>query len=141
MIKTIDNKTLIITNAVLLIAVLALGWSAFFRGDNAYKERIKSLEEKNVQLQKDRDKIDSEIQRRNDDFDSLEIVDSFIQARLAISEEETARLRQQVDRAQNELSTARQSVIEARRRIEDLKKSPPNRQGEDLINSLKIKTQ
>ena len=40
----------------------------------------------------------------------------------------------------NELDKIMKSLAETRRKIEELKKNPPNITGNDLINSIKIKT-
>jgi predicted nuclease with TOPRIM domain len=125
---------------VTIILCLIFGWMTFFKGDSGYKERIKSLEKENAELQAKRATLDAEIARRKTAFDSLSVMDIQLQSQLAVLETETRLLRDEVKRSRGALDDIQTRIIATRKRIADLKKNPANRKDTDLINSLKLKT-
>jgi hypothetical protein len=131
------NIALIVT----VVICLFLGWTTFFGGDSAYKERVKALEKENKELQAKRAVLDAEIERRKAAFDSLLVVEIQLQSELSVIEAETRLLREEVERSRGEMDVVRERISETRKKIEALKKSPANRRNNDLINSLKLKTQ
>ena len=74
------------------------------------------------------------------DFNKLKVKEQALQQKIDRLEIEIFQSKQNANRSQGELNRLRQKLAETRRRIKDLKDNPPNRTGDDLLNSIKIKT-
>lgn len=127
--------------AVTIILCLFLGWTVFFQGDSAYKERVKNLEKENRELRLRRAELDAEIAKRKAAFDSLQVVEFQLESELNLLEAETRILREQAKRSKEDLDAVRERIAETRKKISELRKNPAKRKDTDLINSLKLKTQ
>jgi len=126
---------------VTVVLCLFLGWSVFFKGDSAYKERIKQLEKENQELVEKRKELDALIAQRNLAIDSLTRVETELALQLAALETETRLLREEAERSRENWEDVKKRIDENRKKISELKKNPANRKGDALINSLKVKTE
>jgi hypothetical protein len=126
---------------VLLGLALIFAWTTFFGGDSLYKHKVKELEADNKRLQEERKTIDAKILVIQARFDSLSVEDKKLQGVIASKDAEIEINKKSAARSKSELDAMRKGLEETRKQIEQAKKNPPNREGQDLINSLKIKTQ
>jgi chromosome segregation ATPase len=126
---------------VLLGLALIFAWTTFFGGDALYKHKVKELEADNKRLQEERKSIDAKILVIQAKFDSLSVEDKKLQGIIEVKDAEIDKNKKSAARSKAELDTIRKRLEETRKQIEEAKKNPPNREGQDLINSLKIKTQ
>lgn len=126
---------------ILIAALLLMGWFTFFKGDNSYKRRVRELQQENKVLVQQRQSLEERIARREAAFDSLTQVESKTRSTLLRAEAESDVLRARVGIARTELASARKLAAQAQERIQNLKRRPANRTGQELLNSLKLKTQ
>jgi chromosome segregation ATPase len=126
---------------VLLGLALIFAWTTFFGGDSLYKHKVKELEADNRRLQEERKTIDAKILVIQARFDSLSVEDKKLQGVIASKDAEIEINKKSASRSKAELDAMRKGLEKTRKQIEQAKKNPPNREGQDLINSLKIKTQ
>jgi chromosome segregation ATPase len=126
---------------VLLGLALIFAWTTFFGGDSLYKHKVKELEADNKRLQEERKTIDAKILVIQARFDSLSVEDKKLQGVIASKDAEIEINKKSAARSKSELDAMRKDLEKTRKQIEQAKKNPPNREGQDLINSLKIKTQ
>lgn len=126
---------------ILLGLSLVFAWTTFFGGDSLYKHKVKELEADNKRLQEERKSIDAKILVIQAKFDSLSIEDKKLQGIITLKDAEIDKNKKSAARSKAELDTIRKRLEETRKQIEEAKTNPPNREGQDLINSLKIKTQ
>jgi chromosome segregation ATPase len=129
--------------AITVLAILCIIFAAitFFGGDSKYKHQIEALQNDNKRLHTERDSIikaGKEIQSR---IDSLTIIENRLKGVIADKDIEISKAKSNAQKSKAELDSMRQKLEKIRKQIADAKKNPPNREGEDLINSLKIKTQ
>lgn len=126
---------------ILIAALLLMGWFTFFKGDNSYKRRVRELQQENKVLVQQRQSLEERIAHREAAFDSLTQVESKTRSTLLRAEAESDVLRARVGIARAELASARKLAAQAQERIQNLKRRPANRAGQELLNSLKLKTQ
>jgi len=134
----LDIKDILIL--VLLGISLFLGYSWYFKGNSGYKEKVKQLEKEYKELEKEKNLIDLEITKWKSKYDSLEVVDKKIQSDLLLLQEEVKRAEEEAKKSKQQLSKIRAELAETRKKIEEFKRNPPNRTGDDLLESLKNKT-
>ena len=129
-----------ILNIILIAVCLALGCSFFFVNTD-YKEKVDQLHKENSLLQTERVAIDKEVEILNRDFNAMKIEEAKLMSEIAQRDQEIAKSKANAERSRSELSRMKKEMEETMKNIQDLKKNPPNRTGEDLLNSLKLKTQ
>jgi hypothetical protein len=134
----LDIKSILIL--VLLGFSLFFGYSWYFRGDSGYKERLKQLEIRNKIIEHQKDSISEVLVKKEMDFIKLKESESILESEIASLEMDILNARRNANKSKFELDKIMKSLAETRRKIEELKKNPPNRTGNDLINSIKIKT-
>jgi hypothetical protein len=126
---------------ILLGLALIFAWTTFFGGDSLYKHKVKELEADNKKLQNERKLIDAKILNIQARFDSLCVEDKKLQGIISAKDIEIEKNKKSAAKSKAELDVIRKNLEDTRKQIEEAKKNPPNREGQDLINSLKIKTQ
>lgn len=134
----LDIKSILIL--VLLGFSLFFGYSWYFRGDSGYKERLKQLEIRNKVIEHQKDSIKEVLVQKEIEFIKLKKSESILESEIASLEMDILNARRNANKSKAELDKIMKSLAETRRKIEDLKKNPPNRTGNDLLNSIKIKT-
>jgi chromosome segregation ATPase len=125
---------------VLLACILVFVYKSCFAPDPLYKEKIKELEERNKELDKKLKSSDSVTTVLKSEYQKLEVEDSLLKIRITALDADIERKKKEAARSQAALSSLQRDLAKTRAKIDSLKKNPPNRTGNDLLNSLKIKT-
>jgi len=133
-----DIKNILIL--ALLAGCLVFGYMALFRGDAGYKEKLKSLEDANAQLQKERSAINGAIVNLKGEYTKLKAHEAVLAADVAQRDASIAQSKAEAACSQAELGKLKHEMDETLRKIKDAKAHPANRIGDDLLNSLKLKT-
>jgi len=134
----LDIKSILIL--FLLGFSLFFGYMWYFRGDKGYKERLNQLQERNISIQREKDSLVKILKVKEIEFVKLQRSESLLLSQIANLQVEIKNAKNNANRSKSELDRIRKDLADTRRRIEELKKNPPNRTGDDLINSIKIKT-
>lgn len=134
-----DPKNIIIT--VLLLGVFVFAGIVFYGGDSAYKKRVKELQAENKALQIQRDSIDAVIAGLESDYEVLLKKEAALLADIAKRDADIARAKEAANRSKAELDGIKKNLEKTRAEIKKHETNPPNRTGDDLLNSLKFKTQ
>jgi peptidoglycan hydrolase CwlO-like protein len=134
-----DIKSILIL--VLLLTTLIFGYKWFFGSDSASAERIKQLEQEYKELEKKKKENEVQINALKASFDTLKLKDDSLKVELNRLEGETKHAEIVAAQSKNRLSKLQAELAETRHKIEEFKKSPPNREGDNLLQSLKNKTQ
>jgi len=129
--------------AIVIFAILTIifAGTTFFGGGSKYKYQIEELQKANKKLEIQRDSIidaGKAIQHR---IDSLTLIEKRLTGIIADKDLEIIKAKSNAQKSKAELDTMRSKLEKIRKQIQEAKKNPPNREGQDLINSLKIKTQ
>jgi hypothetical protein len=133
----LDLKTLALSVVTLLFIIFFSIW--FFKG-SGYKKQIKELKEKNRQIELIRDSLKLVNIKLEKDFN---VIDKRMKKRnLEIKkiEGDLKKSKGEVNKLTNKLNYEHSQLEESKKKIDDLKKHPIKREGQDLINSLKSKT-
>jgi len=134
-----DIKTIIIL--VLLGVSLLFGYKWFFSGDSSLKKRLKEIEAEYNALEEKKKASDKRIKDLEIEFIELEKKDKSLQEKVVKLESEIKIAEQNAANSKNNLDKMKKDLEETKHKIEEFKKNPPNRTGDDLLNSLKNKTQ
>lgn len=137
--KMKDPKTIAI--AVLVLLVLIFGATTFFKKDSLYKYKLEELQKVYDAEHNKRDSLDRELDKVRSEFAALKVKEKQLAANVARLDQDIASAKSDANRSKEELDRAKTSLEETRKKIADLKSNPPNRTGDDLLNSLKLKTQ
>ena len=145
MLKTDKNKNMKDYKNILILILLAgcliFGYITLFSGDKNYKEQLKRLDVSNKILKEQRKAINSELLILKADYSKLKVHEAALADEVTALDKEVKKNKDAADRSKAELDTVKKDMEETRKKIADVKQNPANRTGEDLLNSLKIKTQ
>lgn len=134
-----DIKSILIL--VLLGFSLVFFYKWYFSGIDGYKKEVKRLHAENEILQHKRDSVNLIIKGLEVDFKRLQKLDSTLRVKIQKDEIEIKSAKDKANQSKTELDRLRLDLEKTKKQIEDLKNNPSNRTGDDLLNSLKIKTQ
>lgn len=136
----LDVKSILIL--MLLIISLFLGYNWYFgnTSNSDYKKQVKKLREENKKLKIDRDSLSLNINKLEDDFKKIKESEDSLLIKIEISKSEILELNRGANVSKNELAKLRKELYEINKRIKEFNDNPPNRVGDDLINSIKNKT-
>lgn len=137
--KKLNAKDFVIIS--LLLGCLIFGYMSFFKGDDLYKYKVEELNKQNEALLKEKSLSDEKIKKLNLEFDSLKIIEIKLINDINLRDVEIGKTKDRANKSKKELDKFRREMEETRKKIDSLKANPANRTGEDLINSLKLKTQ
>jgi peptidoglycan hydrolase CwlO-like protein len=128
---------------ILILAGVAIlfACTTFFRKDGEYAQQVKDLHAANEKLQAERALIDHQIVELQKAYNALEVKETALLDAIAQKEAEIAKSRAQATKSKAQLDHIMKEMAETRRKIKELTDNPPNRTGNDLLNSLKLKTQ
>jgi chromosome segregation ATPase len=113
----------------------------FFRNDSGYKQKIKDLEKEKKELIVAREKLEKDVTVLEKNFQDLKKREDALVADISRRDAEIRRRKEEAARSKAELDNMKKGLKETQDKIVELKKNPPNRTGDDLLNSLKMKTQ
>jgi chromosome segregation ATPase len=116
-------------------------WKWYSFDSSEYKKQIDSLREENKKIIKMRDSIDEVIyslQNKNLILEqkAIEIIGENMKLSKELSDEKN-----KSNKSKEELLKLMREIAETKKKIEELKKNPPNRKEDELLNSLKKKLQ
>ncbi len=134
-----DIKNILIV--VLLAGCMIFGYMWFFRNDSGYKQKIKDLEKEKKELIVAREKLEKDVTVLEKNFQDLKKREDALVADISRRDAEIRRRKEEAARSKAELDNMKKGLKETQDKIVELKKNPPNRTGDDLLNSLKMKTQ
>lgn len=134
----LDIKSILIL--VLLGFSLIFFYMWYFRGSDNYKDDLKKLKQENKELHEKRDSIQLHLNSLNDSFNELRKQDSLLKVKISDQELEIQKFKNKANASKDQLNKLLKELEETRNKIQELKNNPTNRTGQDLINSLKIKT-
>ena len=134
-----DIKNILIV--VLLAGCMIFGYMWFFRNDGRYKQKILDLEIEKKELIIAREKLEKDVVVLEKNFEDLKKKESSLAADIKKRDEEIRRRKEEAAKSRAELDNMKKGLKETQEKIVELKKNPSNRTGDDLLNSLKLKTQ
>ena len=134
-----DIKNILIV--VLLAGCMIFGYMWFFRNDGGYKQKIKDLEREKKELIIAREKLEKDVVVLEKNFEDLKKKETSLAADIKKRDEEIRRRKEEAAKSRAELDNMKKGLKETQEKIVELKKNPSNRTGDDLLNSLKLKTQ
>jgi len=134
----LDIKSILIL--ILLGLTLLFGFKWFFSGDKESKERVKQLEQQFKELESQKKAVDLEIIAWRQKSDSLKQLGIRLQSEVIKQESLTKRAEAEAIKSKAILDKLRGDLAETQNKIKQIKNNPPNRTGNDLLESLKNKT-
>jgi len=135
--KNIKNIIIV----VLLAACLIFGYISLFRGDKLYEYKVEELKKENAALMKQKLAIDEENKTLKIEFSNLKTKEVELLNDINLRDSEIAKSKENANRSKRELEKFKREIESTRQKIDSLKAHPANRTGEDLLNSIKLKTQ
>lgn len=134
----LDLKSILII--VLLGLTLLFGYRWYFDTDNSnYKNQLKDLKNQNEILKKQRDSVDIKINLLESDLLKLIENEKSLLVKIGLMTAEIDSAKKNAAKSKLELERLKTELYNTKKKIEHLKKNPPNRTGDDLLNSLKTK--
>jgi hypothetical protein len=133
-----DIKNTIIL--ILIIVTIFFGYKWFISGDSGSNERVKQLEKEFAELESRKKLADLEINKWRCKFDTLQKEGDILKQENIKLEAETKKAEQEANKSKSNLNKLRLEMIETKNKIEQLKKNPIKRTGDDLLQSIKNKT-
>jgi chromosome segregation ATPase len=105
-----------------------------------YAQKIESLRSQNSALEENRKRLSLEFAKLKKELAELEEREAVLVQKILLQAAEIEEAKMQADKSQSSLNKLQQELNKTRKKIEELEKSPANRDGDELLNSLKIKT-
>lgn len=133
-----DKKNVML--AILMVVCIVLAYLAFTKDGGEYKQQLKDLAQKNAEIEKQRKTIDSTLSVLKLQYDSLKQQEAVLVATIENQDAEIEKRKKIAAQSQAELDSIKKELANTREAIKKAKANPPNRTGDDLLNSLKIKT-
>lgn len=132
-----ELKNILVSVLLCLTLIFAYSWVLEDGGSDekvdALKRELEELSLKKKESDRIKDSLRSETDRLESQGKRLESDISRLESEIRDAIARANQSAKNLDRINKELA-------ETRRKIEEFKKNPPNRTGDDLINSIKIKT-
>jgi predicted nucleic acid-binding Zn-ribbon protein len=133
-----DVKTILIVVFLGLFLTFASLW--YFMGSPSQRKEIKKLKQEYEKVEAEKKQNQAEILRWKSTYDSLVKLDITLSKAVIELEKQLDDAIKNANYSKGELDKIKNKINETRKKIEDLKKNPINRENEDLLNSLKNKT-
>lgn len=133
------KKLQLALNIVLIAITLFLGYKWLYQMDGASEERIKQLEKELDQLIKKKEENEKSILFWKNQFDSLSVEDAKIKDKIIILEKDIISAENEANSSKKKLEKLKAELAAIRKKIDDFKKNPPNREDDELLKSLKNK--
>ena len=134
----VDIKKILIL-ALIIFSIIS-GYKWFIGGDNVSKERVKQLDEEFKKLEIKKDSLTKSINKWKAKFDSLSVRDEELSKINAKLEIDVKKAESDANTSKVNLDKLKGDISNTKNKIEDLKKNPTKRTGDDLLNSIKNKT-
>jgi peptidoglycan hydrolase CwlO-like protein len=129
--------------AIIILSLILIGGFVYFTqfSTKKYEEKILELEAKRVVLIQERDSLDAVADSLHGEYVRLRELDEKAEKEIQKKDRLIADLKSRSARSQQNLDQLKQGMRETQEKIESVKRNPANRTGEDLLESLKNKTQ
>lgn len=137
--KNFDFKTIFIF--ILLTLLMVVGYNWYFKADKNYKNQVESLKQENKKIKISRDSLSMNIFSLEKDFNLIKAREDSLMTRIGKLDTQISNSKNKANKSKAELDALRKELLETNNKIKELKNNPPNRNGQDLINSIKNKTQ
>lgn len=137
--KNFDFKTIFIF--ILLTLLMVVGYNWYFKADKNYKNQVESLKQENKKIKISRDSLSMNIFSLEKDFNLIKAREDSLMTRIGKLDTQISNSKNKANKSKAELDALRKELLETNNKIKELKNNPPNRTGQDLINSIKNKTQ
>ena len=134
----IDLKTILILVLTLICCVFV--WKSLYEGDKQYKKELEKLREENKMIQQKRDSLLKGREKLELDLTVIRKNNDSLIYRSNVLEKEVKDQKNKANLSRQELDKLRKELEETKIKIEEIKKHPANRDGNDLLNSLKSKS-
>lgn len=131
-------KNIIIWLAV-AFSFIAVG--CIFVNSADYQQKIDALQSQNSVLEENRKRLGIEFAQLKKDLEILKEREAELNSQILLQTTEIEHAKSQAAKSQFSLNKLQQELNKTRKKIKDLEDSPANRSGDDLLNSIKIKTQ
>lgn len=135
----LDLKSILIL--LLLATTLIFGYKWFFSSDSASKERVKQLELEFKELEKKKMENELKLNALKASFDILKSKDDSLKLEVSRLEKETVAAEISAAASKARFANLQAELAKTRRKIEEFKKNPPIKTEDELLQSLKNKTQ
>ena len=126
---------------VLFLGVMILGYISLFSGDKLYEYKLEELKKENLILSKMKDSLGLKINSLESQFITLKAKETELINDINNRDLEIAKSKERASKSKAELDKFKREMQETRNKIDSLKAHPANRTGDDLLNSIKLKTQ
>ena len=134
----LDIKSILIL--ILLGFTLIFGYKWYFSTDGEIGEKLDQLQERYDEIELKKQESNKRLEDNSFIIDSLMLVDSLNGEKIALLEFNIREAEDKATESADNLSRRKRELADTRKKIEELKKNPPNRTGDDLLNSIKNKT-
>ena len=126
---------------VLFLGVMIFGYISLFSGDKLYEYKLEELKKENLILSKMKDSLGLKINSLESQFITLKAKETELINDINNRDLEIAKSKERASKSKAELDKFKREMQETRNKIDSLKAHPANRTGDDLLNSIKLKTQ
>ena len=137
--KMKDLKNIIII--ALLAGVIIFAAIVFYGGDSGYEYRVNALQKENAGLKVQRDSIDATILVLESKYKLLAQKESALSIDIGKRDSEIAKAKIAAVISKGKLEKIQMDLTSTQKQIAELEQNPSNRDGDDLLNSIKLKTQ
>lgn len=134
-----DIKNIII--GVLLFFCLLFGYIWFLGGGKSYRDKIKSLEKTRLELIQERTNLDYAVDSLKKENQKLIQKDKILSDKVNKQDKEIATAKANAAKSMAELNGIKSGLKDTQEKIKEIQENPIKRSGDDLLNSLKQKTQ
>jgi chromosome segregation ATPase len=136
--KTLDVKSILVL--FFLAISLFFGYKWLYGGNPESRKRVKELEKEFKELEKQKEENAKSILFWKNRFDSLQTEGNRLQEELKLLEKTTQEAEAAAEKSKSSLEKLRKELAETRKKIDRIKKDPPVKSEEALLQSLKNKT-
>jgi chromosome segregation ATPase len=134
----IDIKSILIL--ILLGFTLIFGYKWYFSGNDGIEEKLNQLQVEYDEIENEKEESNKRLYDKSLFIDSLLVVDSLNNEKLSILEFNINEAEKEASVSNDKLNKLKKELSETRKKINEFKENPPNRVGDDLLNSIKNKT-
>ena len=134
------EKIYLIIIATLLTLSLTFGLAWFLKPDSGSDERIRQLKQQILEFERKEKISEQNIAKWEQKFNALQTKSDSLKNEIARLDRAAAGAEARANSSRRKLERLTQELIKTRKKIEEFKKSPPNRTGDALLESIKNKT-
>ena len=135
--KNLDIKSWLI---LILLASTVLLFSMLFLKGSGSKDEINSLQNDIKKIQKERDSLANARIILQNEFINLKKQDSIKSIKILKNDSAISAVQSKLQQTQSDFNLVKKNLATAQQKLQDVMKSPANRTGDDLLNSLKNKS-